>query len=82
VAKTIKVDGDRWTPRLSEQPPREGVNAVVFFCVSTHQQRPYRVVEVPAERIRTPQDLDALSGADLEALFRASGSAGFPRTYT
>jgi len=56
------------------------VQAVVFFCVTTGQ-RPYRVVEVPSERVAGLEDLEALSEADLGDLFRQSRSLGSPRTY-
>jgi len=53
---------------------------VLFFC-ETSGQRPYRVVEVPRDRIDGPEELEALSERELMELFRASRSLDFPRTY-
>ncbi|MDP2480492.1 MAG: hypothetical protein Q8W51_04010 [Candidatus Palauibacterales bacterium] len=80
MARKIRADGDVWRAQLSAHPPRAGVQAVVFFCVTTGQ-RPYRVVEVPSERVAGLEDLEALSEADLGDLFRQSRSLGSPRTY-
>jgi hypothetical protein len=80
MARKIRADGDVWRVQLSLHPPRPGVQAVLFFCVTTGQ-RPYRVVEVPEERISGPEDLDALPEREVAELFERSRSLDFPRTY-
>jgi hypothetical protein len=80
MAKKLRADGDVWRARLSAHPPRAGVQAVVFFCL-TSRQRPYRVVEVPADRLPDEDALEALSEADLGEMFAESQSLGAPRTY-
>lgn len=80
MARTIRIDGDRWKIRLSREPPGPGVRAVVFFP-TTSDQRPYRVVEVEEERVSGPEDLEALSERELEELFRAASSMDFPHGY-
>lgn len=80
MSRTIRVDGDRWKIRLSEERPHPGVQAVVFFP-TTSDQRPYRVAEVPEERVGTAEDLEALSERELEELYREASSMGFPHDY-
>jgi hypothetical protein len=75
-----KADGDTWIVRLGERAEREGFRTVLFFCETTNQ-RPYRVVEVPEESIKGPDDLQALDGATIAALFDASRSLGYPQRY-
>jgi hypothetical protein len=41
------ADGETWLVRTEESDPRRDVVTIVFHCVS-NDQRPYRVVEVPA----------------------------------
>lgn len=78
--RKLKADGDTWIVRLGERAEREGFRTVVFFCETTNQ-RPYRVVEVPEERIGRPDDLQALDQAAVAELFAASRSLGYPQTY-
>ncbi len=78
MARTIRAAGDKWSVRLGES--REGLRAVLFFCVTT-DQRPYRVVEVPAERIDGPDALERMPEPELKELFAASSSLDYPRTY-
>lgn len=78
--RTMRIDGDRWKIRLSQERPDPGVQAVVFFPVTT-DQRPYRVVEVDEERVSGPEDLQALSERELEELFEEASSMGFPHGY-
>lgn len=80
MARKIRADGDVWRTQLSAHPPRAGVQAILFFCVTT-RQRPYRVVEVPSERVAGPEDLEALTESELGELFARSRSLGAPRTY-
>jgi hypothetical protein len=77
VKRTIKADGDRWRVRLGNERPHPGVRVVLFFCETT-DQRPYRVVEVPEERISSPEDLERLSDAELLELYRQSASMDYP----
>jgi hypothetical protein len=77
MARTIKADGDVWRGQLSERPVRPGYQTIVFFCVS-NGQRPYRVVEVPRERVGSQDDLDHLSDTELRALFEESSSMSLP----
>lgn len=76
----IRMDGDRWKVRLSRTPPHPEVQAVVFFPV-TSNQRPYRVAEVPEDRVPDPEALDSLSERELEELFRDASSMGYPHSY-
>ncbi len=68
MARTIQVDGDDWRGQVGERHPRPGHRTVVFFCAS-NGQRPWRVVEVPEERIHGQEDLDRLSRDELLELF-------------
>ncbi|MFQ5745937.1 MAG: hypothetical protein ACE5HF_01805 [Gemmatimonadota bacterium] len=77
MARTIRADGDTWTARLSERPPRPGFQTIVFFCETTGQ-RPYRVIDVPDERLGSAGVLDAVPQDELERLFRESGSLASP----
>lgn len=78
--RRIKADGDTWSVRLAERPDAEGVQTVLFFCVTT-SQRPYRVAQVPRERLPDADALAALSDRELEELYAASGSMDYPRSY-
>lgn len=80
MPQPIKADGDTWRARLSECPPRPETQAVVFFCVTT-SQRPYRVVEVPADRLKNAEELEALRDSELRELFEASRSLDYPQMY-
>lgn len=80
MSRRIRADGDRWRVRLGQQASGPDVRTVLFFCETTGQ-RPYRVVEVPRDRIDGPEELEALSERELMELFRASRSLDFPRTY-
>lgn len=80
MARTIRIDGDRWKVRLSQERSEPGVRGVVFFPV-TSDQRPYRVVEVEEGRVAGPDDLEALSERELEELFHEASSMGFPHEY-
>lgn len=78
--RQIRIDGDRWKVKLSRQRPGPGLQALVFFPV-TCDQRPYRVVEVPEERVDGPDALENLSEQELRELYRDGSSMGFPRSY-
>lgn len=80
MTRKIRLDGDTWSVRLSRHPPGPETQAVVFYPVSC-DQRPYRVVEVPEERLAGAGDLEAMSERELRELFDASSSMGFPREY-
>jgi hypothetical protein len=75
----IKADNATWTARLGGLS-REGFRTVVFFC-SSNGQRPYRVTEVPVERIPSQESLDRLSEDETRELFANTGSMGAPRSY-
>ncbi len=78
--RKIKAAGDTWRVRLAEREEREGFRTLLFFCVTTNQ-RPYRVVEVPVQRVAGQTDLDRLDDASLRELFAASRSMGYPPGY-
>lgn len=79
MSATIKADGDTWKARLSREGD-EPSRVLVFFCTTT-DQRPWRVVEVEADRFSDPAEIDRLSGEELKELFAASRSMGAPRAY-
>ena len=80
MTREIRADGDRWRVRLSAEPPAPGTRTLVFFPV-TCDQRPFRVVEVPEERVGGEEALEALSDRELRELFDEASSMGFPRSY-
>lgn len=80
MTRRIRADGDRWRARLGSVAPGPDRQTVLFFCETTGQ-RPYRVVEVPRDRLPGPEALEALSDGELAELFEASRSLDFPRTY-
>lgn len=80
MAREIRVDGDRWSVRLGVEPPARGVRTLVFFP-ETCDQRPFRVVEVPEERVASEEALDALPERELRELYRQASSMGFPHSY-
>lgn len=75
MARKIEADGDTWVVRVGERREAPGVTTVLFFCETT-DQRPYRVAEVPDDRVAGADDLEALSERELTELFRESGSMG------
>ena len=79
MATEIKADNDTWRIELGGSE-REGYRTVMFFCAS-NGQRPYRVVEVPADRFGSQDDLDRMSDGELRDLFAETTSMGAPRTY-
>lgn len=80
VVRKLRADGDRWRVQLGERPPSPDVQLVLFFCLTT-DQRPYRVVEVPRERLPDDGALALLGKEKLKELFRASRSMDFPRGF-
>ena len=80
MSRKLKADGDTWSVRLSERSERPGFRTLLFFCTTTNQ-RPYRVVEVPEDRLAGSEELEGIDDAALEELFRASRSMDFPRSY-
>ena len=78
--RELRIDGDRWRVRLSRTSAGPGLQALVFFPV-TCDQRPYRVVEVPKERVPGTEALASLSEEELKELYREGSSMGFPRSY-
>lgn len=80
MTRRIRADGDRWRVRLGSESAGPDLQTVLFFCETTGQ-RPYRVVEVPRDRLPGPEALEALSEGDLSELFQASRSLDFPRSY-
>lgn len=80
MAREIRIDGDVWKVHLSKHPPHPGVQAVVFFPV-TSDQRPYRVVEVSEDRIAAEEDLEAVSDRELQEMYDGSSSMGYPHSY-
>ena len=79
MSPRVKAEGDTWSVRLGERA-RPGTRTLLFFCTTT-SQRPYRVVEVPQERVGDLDDLEKLDETALQELFRASCSMGYPQTY-
>ncbi|MCG8469465.1 MAG: hypothetical protein MJB57_14875 [Gemmatimonadetes bacterium] len=77
MSPRIKADGDTWKVEIGDEG---GGRVAVFFCTST-DQRPYRVVELDADRYADEAALDEASEEDLHALFEASRSMGAPRSY-
>ena len=67
MPRVFETDGDRWIATVDRQAAHPGMHAVVFHCVSDGQ-RPYRVLEVPAERSFDPDRKD-LSDGELRELF-------------
>lgn len=80
MTRKIRVDGDRWEVRLSADPQAPGTRALVYFPV-TCDQRPFRVVEVPEERVGDEEALASLSERELRELFHEASSMGFPHRY-
>lgn len=80
TAAKVRADGDTWAVRLGERAPAPERRLVLFFCETT-DQRPYRVVDVPAERIPDADALASLDEGALRELFAASSSMGTPRSY-
>ena len=78
--RKLKADGDVWSVRLGEPSGRPGFHTLLFFCLTTNQ-RPYRVVEVPDDRLADQADVEGLDDAALQELFRASRSMGYPRDF-
>lgn len=73
----LKAAGDVWKVRLGDDRRRPGVRVVLFFCQPTGQ-RPYRVVEVAADRFTSQQDIDGLSRKELLELYEQSHSMDSP----
>lgn len=81
MERELRADGDVWTVRLGSDRPGPETRAILFFPRTT-TQRPYRVVEVPEDRVAGgEEDLAALSEEELMELFRASRSMDFPKEY-
>jgi hypothetical protein len=80
MSMQIRADGDTWTARLGDTRTGATTRPVLFFCTTT-DQRPYRVVEVPADRFGGDADLDGLTEEELRGLFADSRSMGSPREY-
>jgi hypothetical protein len=79
--RRLKADGDTWTVRIGERAERPGYRTLIFFCTSTNQ-RPYRVVEVPKERLGDGgEDLTGLDEDTLADLYREARALGYPREY-
>ncbi len=79
MRRKMKADGDTWSVRLGERSGPEE-QTLLFFCLTT-SQRPYRVLQIPRERLPGEAALEALSADELKELFAASGSMDFPRNY-
>ena len=80
MSRRIRADGEIWSARLAERSPASDSRVILFFCV-TKNQRPYRVVEVSAERVPDVESLATLRDDELRALYEASGPMDFPHTY-
>lgn len=80
VERKIRADGDTWSARLGRSVPGPDTRVVLFFCTTT-DQRPYRVVEVPADELPDEAALAGLSDDELKRLFRATRSMDYPRTF-
>jgi len=77
VSARIKADGDTWRAEIGE----EGLGRVVVFFCTTTDQRPYRVVEIGADRFTGEAGLDDASEEEVKALFDESQSMGAPKDY-
>lgn len=77
MSKKLKAEGDVWRPVPGGPSQRAGYRTVVFLCES-NGQRPYRVVEVPADGTDGDALLDRLSAQELGELFDRSASMGAP----
>lgn len=71
MTKRIKADSDTWEATLDETASYG--RTLVFFCVS-NGQRPWRVVRLDDDEVRSPAELDALSRRELRTLFERSES--------
>ena len=80
ATRKIKADGDTWSVRLGESRDLDEGRTLLFFCLTT-SQRPYRVLQLPAERIPGEGALEALSDEELQEHFAAARSMDFPRSY-
>jgi len=67
MERYIDVEGDRWIATVDRQAAHPGMHALVFHCVSD-AQRPYRVIEIPAER-EGGSEKPGFSERDLRELF-------------
>lgn len=52
-----------------------------MFFPETCDQRPFRVVEVPGERVGSEEALEALSERELRELYHEASSMGYPHGY-
>jgi|GEM_PF-2121717 len=71
MARVIEALGEHWEVRAGEHEPHPGIRTLLFF--PRNDQRPYRVVEVPAARLRDADALDGLSDEELLELFQHAG---------
>ena len=70
MAHYFNMDGDRWVATVDRQAAHPGMHALVFTCVSD-PQRPYRVIEIPADDREGPAPPD-FSERELRDLFGSS----------
>jgi hypothetical protein len=84
MKRTYEIDGSEWAVTVDRQAAHPGMHAIVFHCVSDGQ-RPYRVLEVPAD---SGTDPDRLSERELRELFGNAHTLDFsldeaaePRTH-
>jgi hypothetical protein len=73
----VRADDERWEVRIDRFDPHPGIHALVFFCLS-NPQRPWHVVEVPADQVPGADELAALPEDRLVALFADSDPMDFP----
>ena len=76
MSARIKADGDTWRAELAA----DGDDRVVVFFRTTTDQRPYRVVQVAADRY-SPDAFEEIEEEELQSLFDASSSMGAPKDY-
>ncbi|MBI4545119.1 MAG: hypothetical protein HY703_07995 [Gemmatimonadetes bacterium] len=76
MALRLKADGATWEARIARDDPHPGVRAVVFYCI-TNPQRPWRVAELPADRLDSTDGLASLSRAELKGIFAQADPMDF-----
>jgi hypothetical protein len=76
MRRSLRADGHTWEAALARAEPHPGVRAIVFHCM-TSSQEPYRVVEVPSDRVPDDAALGQLPDTELEELFRRAAIMDF-----
>lgn len=77
MERPIEMDGDRWIATVDRRSAHPGMHAVVFHCVSDGQ-RPYRVIEVPADESREGSDT-GFNERELKEMFSNAHTMDYSR---